>query len=419
MTGTLRRGWREAVEPGISRGHTTSCPSTSDRKTGRRCACPWFLVVPALRRPGTTTTAIFRGTLTGARAERQRALLAERPALAASPGVVRDYARRWFKAGAHRWSPRTFETRERAYRVHIDPAFGAVPPGQIDTADIERWVVKLLGCGQPRRQVEIAYETLRPLLGWIVGQRELPVNPASGVRFPQRPPAPSPAERVITGEQTQALLRACLRIEHETIVRVAVESGLRRGEIAGLLWTDIDLPARRINVRRAVTQPARAGKIERRPKMGKSGRVAISDELASALERQKTQNTSRGRPDDQGLVWPGRDGGPMSPSSITHLIQRLCRRAGLVDATGATLIHLHGLRHTAASAAISAGVPITVVAAQLRHSRPTTTMQVYAHLMDDRELDRFLAHRKPTPDATIDGEGSDARNGRTLRNEEQ
>jgi integrase len=81
----------------------------------------------------------------------------------------------------------------------------------------------------------------------------------------------------------------------------------------------------------------------------------------------------------------------MSPSSVSHLIARIGRDAGLVDAKGRQVAHLHGLRHSAGSVALSRGVPLTVVSASLWHSRPDFTARVYSHLLSDAELDRFAA----------------------------
>jgi len=94
----------------------------------------------------------------------------------------------------------------------------------------------------------------------------------------------------------------------------------------------------------------------------------------------------------------------MSPSTLSHLIPRICRRVGLVDAEGKPAIHLHGLRHSAGSIALAEGVPLTAVSAQLRHSRPDFTARVYAHVLGDAALDAFASANPKdasTPDALL------------------
>lgn len=119
--------------------------------------------------------------------------------------------------------------------------------------------------------------------------------------------------------------------------------------------------------------------------------MAISAALAERLADWYAKSVVEGGADAAGWLWPGRDGGPMSPSSITHLVAKVGRRAGLVDAKGRHVAHAHGLRHSAGSIALSEGVPLTVVSAQLRHSRPAFTAARYSHLLSDAELDRFAA----------------------------
>ena len=79
----------------------------------------------------------------------------------------------------------------------------------------------------------------------------------------------------------------------------------------------------------------------------------------------------------------------MAVSSVTAILRRAARRAGLVDKDGSPVVSLRGLRHTAASVAIARGVPLTTVAAQLGHRDTVITQRVYAHLLGDQALDAF------------------------------
>lgn len=392
MPPSPRRGWRERIEQGLYRRHSVSCPASAERTPGRRCSCPFSLIVPAAER-GRTRTVTFQGTLTEARNRRRQLLAAgrdEAPAAAPEGRLLRDWATAWMREGSRRWAPATIDARDRAFRMRIDPRFGDTPLNRITRDAVESWVGELVDAGQGRRSIEIALETLRAMLGVALRTEQIASNPAADVHVPKDQQATgSAADRVLNREELTRLIEACRNLYEETIVRAAAEGGLRRGEITGLTWPDVRLDERRLLIRRQVYQDSRVGKIEKTTK-GQVGRVAISPTFADLLGEHYQQSVVTGGADPLGWVWPGRKAGePMSPSSITHLIGKIGRRAGLVDADGTHIAHLHGLRHSAGSIALAEGVPLTVVSAQLRHSRLDTTTRTYLHLLGDDHLDAF------------------------------
>lgn len=409
-----RRGWRETIEPGLYRSHRVHCPSSDDRRTGRRCRCPFQVKVPGVE-PGSTRMVTVAGSVSEARAERRRLLAAGRPdTQAAEPvrRVLHDLARDWFSAGEPRWSPGTLALREHAYRQRIAPRFADARLVDLTRVAIEAWAAELIAAGHGRRAVEIAVQTLRAMLSVAMDAGMVAANPAARVRLPPAPPPErTPADRVVDLAGAERLRAACHSARQETIIRAMVEGGLRRGEVCGLAWPDVRLDERRIIVRQAVYQNAAVGKIVRSTKTARVGRVPISDEFVERLKDWHAESVGRAGADASGFVWPGRDGGPMSPSSVTHLVAKVGKRAGLVDAKGRHVAHGHGLRHSAGSIALSEGVPLTVVAATLRHSRPSFTAQRYSHLLGDAELDRFAsAHSTRTVRETVRGNRKDGEN---------
>jgi integrase len=132
----------------------------------------------------------------------------------------------------------------------------------------------------------------------------------------------------------------------------------------------------------------------------KAGRRTISlpQIVVATLRAQRQAQLERrlllglGRPSDDGLVFPGADGGYDTPRVFTQRWERCAARLGLV-------ITWHSLRHAHASMLISEGRPITEVAERLGHADPTVTLKTYAHLFsrDDRgaadAIDRLLAGR--------------------------
>ena len=103
----------------------------------------------------------------------------------------------------------------------------------------------------------------------------------------------------------------------------------------------------------------------------------------------------------------------MNVHSPNQALARTLRRAGLVDGEGVPLVSPHGLRHTAASLMLAAGVPLIVVSRQLGHANPNITAQVYAHLLGDEQLDQAAAcFRGAGAGGAVPGDGSGRAGGR-------
>lgn len=382
-----RRGHREKVESGIYRNHRLSCSL-------KRCECPFAISVPG-DKPGSTRTLTITGSLKDARAAKHNAQAVGRTPAPVKVETVGSFAQEWLEAGRVNWSPGYYSLKERSYRTFIKDRWGDIPLKSLNRREVQTWATGLISQGIGRRAVEHSIETLRAICGKAVELCLIESNPAMRIKLPPKPVQErTPADRVINLNQSARLYQFCT-LREETIIRAALEAGLRRGEIAGLQWSDVLLTERRILIRRSVYQDAQ-GKQLLQPKMQKAGRVAISQSFADKLSEWKEQATDA-------YVWPGREGGPMAPSSISHLVSRLQKKAGLIDSQGRHIANLHGLRHSAGSIALSQGVPLTIVSASLRHSKPDFTARVYSHILGDDELDRF-ADAHTLRDALREGE---------------
>jgi integrase len=279
---------------------------------------------------------------------------------------------------------------------------------------VEVWLAELAS-NDSHHAVWKAVSALRAILKAAVEWGVIPSNPVAGLRLPKAPVEGAMAqERVLSPEQLAALFEAASRNARlETLFRMAGEAGLRRGEILGLRWPDLDLAARRVTVARAVWQErGRDGgsptRIVKAPKGGRTRRVAITETLVTRLGDWYAESViEQGAPAD-GYVWPGRDGGPMDSSSPAQALLRILDRIGLVANPKPRpkgeyprgLVTLHGLRHTAASIMLAAGVPLIVVSRQLGHANPNITATVYAHLVShDEQLDGAMRAfiRDPVP----------------------
>ncbi len=397
-----RRGWRETIEPGVYRTHRLSCESSRDQRSGRRCGCPYQVKVPGLS-PGTTRMVKVAGSITEGRAERRRLMAEGRPAVvvAAEPTTLDEFTVSYLRARSAVLSSAAIYSTEESYRLRVSPAFGSMALDEITRERLEAWVADLVATSSSRRMVTKSIEAIRVILAAALEWGRISHNPAVRLRLPPSDSHTEQAvERVLTLEQLRLLAsEGATDRRQEALIRVAGEAGLRRGELIGLRWLDIDFPARRINVRRSVWQERSGPKKGQRTEKSTKGRrrrsVAVSSDLARLLADLYAESVvERGRP-AEGLVWPGRDGAFMAADTPTQIVERAQDRCGLVanpkprpkGERPRCLVNLHGLRHTAGSIALAAGVPLIVVSRQLGHSNPQITATVYAHLLSDSQLD--------------------------------
>jgi integrase len=157
-------------------------------------------------------------------------------------------------------------------------------------------------------------------------------------------------------------------------------TGMRRGELLGLRWADVDLETERVNVAQVATMVG-ASVSYGEPKTRTSRRsIALDAGTVTALKahrkRQLEERLAWGAAwADTGLVFTHEDGRALMPPHVTRMFGRLVAATGLPELT------LHGLRHSHITALLRAGQPIRVVSARAGHSSPAITLGVYAHVL--------------------------------------
>jgi len=167
---------------------------------------------------------------------------------------------------------------------------------------------------------------------------------------------------------------------------VALHCGLREGEILGLKWSDVDMDAGTLQVRRTLSE-ALAGHLFEPPKNGKGRSVKLTaravEALRNHLTRQIEEIESLGdRYRDQGLVFPSQVGTPMNAKNLTaRSFKPLLQKAGLPD------IRFHDLRHTFATLMLQNGEHPKVVQEMLGHATIAITMDTYSHVLPNMQRD--------------------------------
>jgi len=210
----------------------------------------------------------------------------------------------------------------------------------------------------------------------------IPINPATNAE----PPYNDKKEAAYLDEVDVRRLLTLLRnepIKWRMMSILDVLSGLRRGELLGLRWRDVDFENKMISVVQASAYVKGHGVYDETPKSDESGRTMKLSRLAFSLllEYKDWQDSQREMCGDQwkengGRVFTGDMGGKIHPDSLTGWFKSFIRKHGFNDD-----IHLHSLRHTAASLMIADGINIVTVSKRLGHAQVSTTSDIYAHMI--------------------------------------
>lgn len=203
-------------------------------------------------------------------------------------------------------------------------------------------------------------------------------NPCERVK----PPRVEHKEAVALEPEQAAELIYCLQsepIKYRTAVMMLLYTGFRRGKLCGLEWEDIDLSNGIVRVNKTVLYSADRGVYEDTTKTQTSNRtVNIPSDMVKLLKQYRTdQRRQQLLMGDQwqnsGKVFTAENGTVINPDTLSTWFKKFVQRNDLPD------IHLHNLRHTAATLLIAGGVDIATVSKRLGHSNKTTTLNIYTH----------------------------------------
>lgn len=168
-------------------------------------------------------------------------------------------------------------------------------------------------------------------------------------------------------------------MQYKTIVKLLLYTGMRRGELCGLTWDDIDFDNLLLSINRSSLYLSGKGVFEDTTKNFTSQRVLkLSDVVVDILKEYKIWQTQQrllmgDRWENSNRIFTAENGGPINPDVITDWFHKFIQKTDMPS------ISIHSLRHTNATLQIAGGVPITTVAGRLGHANETTTGKIYAH----------------------------------------
>lgn len=285
----------------------------------------------------------------------------------------------WFENYAKlKVRPSSHQTYRGYIDNHIKPNIGHIPLSKLTSLDLQKLYKKLLFGGrvkriEAKRQPKgLSAKTVRNLdqvissaMDFAIAQKLILTNPTHGCALPR---LEHREMKTLPAEQLASFLQEARESGVFELYYTELATGLRRGELLGLKWEDLDLVQGEMRVRRQVARIN--GEVVEAPLKTKNAyrTFPLSEDTVGILkiQKQKAGNSP--------WVFPSPTGGPISPDSVLHMLHRVLKRAGLPQ------VRFHDLRHTFATLALQNGVDIKTVSGMLGHFSAGFTLDTYSHV---------------------------------------
>jgi integrase len=265
------------------------------------------------------------------------------------------------------------------------PTVGKVRLDRLTGEQVQQALNTLQTTGLAPRTLQYIRAVLRTALGQAVKWGHIARNPADASEAPQVMKFKIEA---LTIQQAKQLLEAVAGHRLEVLYRIALSLGLRRGEVLGLRWQDVDLEKGVLRITGQVQTIK--GKTMRMPSPKTQAgvrEIPLPAILVAALQRhyalqQDERSTIDVEWEDHDLIFPSRRGTPMQPRNLIRHFKTVLGTAKLPLAT-----RFHDLRHSCATLLIAQGVPLKTVSDILGHSSIQITADIYGHSQNDQKRD--------------------------------
>lgn len=302
--------------------------------------------------------------------------------------TVGEWLAEWLAQAKHSTSAKTHERYTEIVQGHLIPGLGAIALAKLSPAAIQSYYAKALESGRRDGKGGLSAQTVnhldRVLNVALKRARALGLISRNPVEDVVKPKVQREEMRTLAPDEAKALLAIVRPTRMFSPVFLALATGLRRGELLALRWSDIDLDGASLTVRQSL-ETTKAGLRFKEPKTKRGRRTialssAVVEELRShkAAQARERLQIGLGRAD---LVFTKIDGDPINPDGLSKEFTAAARRAGLDGVT------LHVLRHTHASDMLRANVHPKIVSERLGHASVAITLDVYSHAVPGLQED--------------------------------
>lgn len=288
---------------------------------------------------------------------------------------------------------RTLEGYNYIIQQHIKPSLGNIKIAKLQPFRLQEYYSQKLengnldGKGLSAQSVKHHHRVIHKALKDAVKWQFLARNVAEAVT----PPKVKNVEmKIWNGEQVKKFLKAARESVYYSVYFTAIYTGMRRGEVLGLRWKDVDFDNGEIYVRQALQEVKKVGLTFKEPKSGKSRSITMSPSLKKELKKVYKQNLENKLSfgqlyNDFDLVFPQKSGKPIQPTEMARNYRKIVEKSGL------PYIRFHDLRHTHATLMLQQGVHPKIVSERLGHSKIGITLDTYTHVLPN--MQKEAAHQ--------------------------
>lgn len=285
----------------------------------------------------------------------------------------------WFENYAKiKVRPSSHQTYRGYIDNHIKPNIGKIPLGKLTTLELQKFYKKLLSKGrvdrieakgQPKglspKTVRNIHQVISSAMDFARSQKLIAINPTDNCALPK---LEHREMKTLPVEQLVSFLQEAKESGVFEMYYIELATGLRRGELLGLKWEDLDLEQGILRVQRQIAR-INGEVVEASLKTKNSYRtISLGEDAVGILKEQRKKCGG------SEYVFPSPTGGPISPDSVLQMLHRVLKRAGLPK------VRFHDLRHTFATVALQNGVDIKTVSGMLGHYSAGFTLDTYAHV---------------------------------------
>ncbi|MGW0703224.1 tyrosine-type recombinase/integrase [Streptomyces sp. NPDC002867] len=316
--------------------------------------------------------------------------------VATADSTLGDYLTYWLSSVAvHRLRENTHTRYAACVRLHLIPGLGTKKIARLTAKDVRTFLDRLRTacqccaqgldterkkCCQKRLSaltVTYVHSVLKSALEHAVREDELPRNVARNVKTTTHQPR---RFHPLTAAEARQFLDVARTDRLHALYELALRTGLRKGELLGLHWEDLDLNAGTASIRRSL-QRTRTGGLTHLPTKTRASerRIALPTECLHSLKEHRgwqdqERETAGAHWSDSGLVFTTPTGRPLDPANLTRRFRSFLNRAGL------RRIRFHDLRHSTATLLLEQGIDLVVIKELLGHAHIGVTAGVYAHV---------------------------------------